>query len=308
MEIKSIRDFYKEIFGNSPHLSHFLENNGKGDIGNFSVFNIEDLYKVTGSKPKMPYSRRNYYKISLIHGNNIVEYADRILEVKQYAILFATPKIPYYYQPQDSRQKGHFCVFTKDFMPKTKTGFNIDELPVFGYNSDFVFELNKTQYKEISDIYAKIRREMESEYEFKYDLIRNYVLELIHNGQKLKPVKAGHQNINAASRLSALFIELIERQFPVESPSQVLQLRTAKDFADTLRVHINHLNKILKETTGKTTTDIITARVMQEAKILLKQTDWNVSEIAFSLGFEEVAHFSNFFKKQTQMSPLAFRN
>jgi AraC family transcriptional activator of pobA len=39
----------------------------------------------------------------------------------------------------------------------------------------------------------------------------------------------------------------------------------------------------------------------------LRQTDWNVSEIALSLGFDEVAHFSNFFKKQTQLSPLNFR-
>ncbi len=46
----------------------------------------------------------------------------------------------------------------------------------------------------------------------------------------------------------------------------------------------------------------------KEAKILLKQTQWNVSEIAFALGFDEVAHFSNFFKKHARLSPLKFRN
>jgi AraC-like DNA-binding protein len=70
---------------------------------------------------------------------------------------------------------------------------------------------------------------------------------------------------------------------------------------------VNHLNKVLKETTGKTTTEIIASRINQEAKILLKQTPWNISEIAYSLGFEEVAHFSNFFKKHTKVSPAAFR-
>jgi len=84
-------------------------------------------------------------------------------------------------------------------------------------------------------------------------------------------------------------------------------LRTAKDYADRLAVHVNHLNKVLKENTGKTTTDLISNRVVQEAKILLRQTDWNISEIANSLGFEEVAHFSNFFKKQTSLAPVAFR-
>ncbi|WP_419788699.1 helix-turn-helix domain-containing protein [Mucilaginibacter sp. SP1R1] len=52
---------------------------------------------------------------------------------------------------------------------------------------------------------------------------------------------------------------------------------------------------------------IISQRVIQEAKILLKQTNWSVSEIAYTLGFDDLAHFSNFFKKQTCFTPLSFR-
>jgi AraC-like DNA-binding protein len=73
-------------------------------------------------------------------------------------------------------------------------------------------------------------------------------------------------------------------------------------------VHVNHLNKVLKEITGKTTTEIISSRIIQEAKILLKQTNWNISEIAYSLGFDDLANFSNFFKKQTSFTPMAFRS
>jgi AraC-like DNA-binding protein len=47
---------------------------------------------------------------------------------------------------------------------------------------------------------------------------------------------------------------------------------------------------------------------VQEAKILLRQTDWSISEIAYCLDFEQVAHFSTFFKKQTLMTPLGFRS
>ena len=107
--------------------------------------------------------------------------------------------------------------------------------------------------------------------------------------------------------MSSLFLELLERQFPIESPQQKLNLRTAKDYADRLSVHVNHLNTILKETTEKTTTQLISSRITQEAKYLLKQTDWQISEISNALGFEEVAHFSNFFKRQTSYSPNSFR-
>ena len=152
-----------------------------------------------------------------------------------------------------------------------------------------------------------MKKEIASDYTFKYDLLRNYVLELIHYGQKLQPVTSTATTQNASDRVLSLFVELLERQFPIESTSQKLNLRTAKDYAERLAVHVNHLNKILKENTGKTTTDIISGRIIQEAKILLKQTNWNISEIAFSLGFEEVAHFSNFFKKHTDMTPLSIR-
>lgn len=109
-------------------------------------------------------------------------------------------------------------------------------------------------------------------------------------------------------RVVSLFIELLERQFPIESWEQRLQLKTAKDYADRLAVHVNYLNKRLKESTGKTTTEFISDRIIQEAKILLKQTKWNVSEISYALGFEEIAHFSNFFKRKTTFTPLEFRS
>ena len=308
MTTTAVKDFYKEIFGTlCPELNNFLEDQSTSDIGHFNVFNIADMYCDGRRKAAMPYNRRTYYKISLINGKNHVEYADKVLDIEDHAVLFATPKIPYRYVAADRNQAGHFCVFTPDFMPKSKTGFALDKLPIFSPQSDFVFQLTSRQFDDIDAIFTKMHDEISSDYAFKYDLLRNYVLELIHYGQKLKPVEPSQTQVNASARIFSLFIELLERQFPIENTTQILQLRTAKDFADTLRVHVNHLNKVLKETTGKTTTEIIASRVTQEAKILLKQTSWNISEIAYSLGFEEVAHFSNFFKKQTRVSPLAFR-
>jgi len=34
-----------------------------------------------------------YYKISLIIGRNRVEYADKVIDVEECALLFATPKV-----------------------------------------------------------------------------------------------------------------------------------------------------------------------------------------------------------------------
>jgi AraC family transcriptional regulator, transcriptional activator of pobA len=307
METISVKQFYKDVFGDCcPTLDVFWDDHNNEEIGHFNVFNIANLYKC--HTDKMPYNRRTYYKISLINGKNKAEYADKTIEIDDYAVLFATPKIPYKYVPLDTDQGGHFCIFSKDFLAKSKSGLSIDELPIFKPNGDFIYHINYQQFREIEQIFEKMHKEIASDYAFKYDLLRNYVIELIHFGQKLTPISSVENHLNASGRISTLFIELLERQFPIESPTQGIHLKTAADFANTLGVHVNHLNKVLKEITGKSTTEIIGSRIIQEAKMLLKQTTWNVSEIAFSLGFEEVAHFSNFFKKSTQSSPLAFRN
>ncbi|WP_310555964.1 AraC family transcriptional regulator [Flavobacterium sp.] len=309
MENISIREFYKEIFGDGESkLDYLLDIKNLNDLGHFNVFDTNKFYFSGNKKSEMTYNRRLYYKISLIKGKNLVEFADKTVMIEKQGILFATPKIPYRYSPQAKEQSGFFCVFTKEFLSKSKTGLLIDDFPIYQYNSDFVYQLTDKQYLEIETVFKKMDSELSSDYAFKYDLLRNYVMELIHTGQKLKPMESNSATTNAASRISSLFIELLERQFPIENNSQLMQLKAPIDFATVLGIHINHLNKVLKEITGRNTTEIINGRITEEAKILLKQTQWNISEIAYSLGFEEVAHFSNFFKKNTSISPLKYRN
>ncbi|KAB7731567.1 helix-turn-helix domain-containing protein [Rudanella paleaurantiibacter] len=303
MNITTLDDFYRDTAALMPAGIN-------KEIGHFNVFNIADLAAINARKHamQMPYNRRTYYKISLIRGRNRAEYADKVIEIDKNALLFASPKIPYHYVPQDEHQSGFFCVFTDEFMVQAKSGVVLDELPIFLPGGYPVFQLSDADAEEIAFIFRKMNKEIASDYAYKYDLLRTYVLELIHYGQKLQPAASLYPTHTASARISSLFIELLERQFPIESTQQKVRLRTANDYAQQLAVHVNHLNKVLKEQTGKTTTDIIGSRIAQEAKILLKQTNWSVSEISYSLGFEEVAHFSNFFRKQTSVSPMAFRD
>ncbi|MEO8405106.1 MAG: helix-turn-helix transcriptional regulator [Chitinophagaceae bacterium] len=310
-EIKqtSLEDFYKDVATfTGMDINDLLPPGINKEIGHFNVFDIAQTMEEVKRKSVMPYNRRAYYKISLIQGKNRAEYADKVIDIKKNALLFATPKVPYHWVSQDPDQSGFFCVFTDEFLSKNKNGIALDDQPIFRSGGYPVFEISDAEAEELNLLFRKMQKEISSDYAYKYDLLRNYVLELIHFGQKLQPATNLYTVQNATARITSLFIELLERQFPIESNTQVLKLRTAKDYADRLAVHVNHLNKVLKESTGKTTTDIISNRVAQEAKILLRHTDWNISEIAYSLGFEEVSHFSNFFKKQAAVAPLAFRS
>jgi AraC family transcriptional activator of pobA len=308
MPTTSLPDFYQQLAtATGAELHTLLPPDVQREIGHFNIFNVADLFRENREQPPMPYDRRAYYKISLIKGRSRAEYADKVMEIERNALLFATPKVPYHWLPEDREQDGYFCVFTSEFLLPAKSGVKLDELPLFQAGGYPVFTLTDEEYAEVLLLFKKMAREITSAYAYKYDLLRTYVLELVHLGQKLQPATALYPTHTASARVTSLFIELLERQFPIETPQQRLRLRSATDYADQLAVHVNHLNKVLKETTGRTTTDLIGARVVQEAKLLLRQTPWSVSQIADSLGFGEVAHFSNFFKRQTSYSPAAFR-
>jgi len=308
MESTTLNQFYEASrYKDAGAGGNLLPDDISKEIGHFNVFNVAEVMARHKIKPFMPYNRRTYYKISFISGRNRAEYADKTIVIEENALLFASPRVPYHWVPQDDDQKGFFCIFTPEFLVHSKSGVVVEDLPIFTPGNCPVFQLNAGEAEEIRGIFTRMYKELSGNYAYKYDLLRNYLMELIHYGQKLQPSTGLYTANTSSARTTSLFIELLERQFPIASSSQQLSLRSPADYAGRLAVHVNHLNKVLKEQTGKTTSALIKGRIIQEAKIILRQSDWNISEIAYVLGFEEVAHFSNFFKKETGLSPLGYR-
>lgn len=295
---ETLEDFYL-------HKMNWLPENLKKDIGHFNVFKVEDC--VGPGKTPVAYTRRDYYKISLMQGDYIYHYADKSIEVSGSTLIFFNPNVPYTFESLTDDPKGFFCIFREEFFTEKIRG-GIKDLPMFISGNKPSYALNKTQDKFVSQVFEKMADEIGSDYVYKYDLIRNYIMEMIHYALKMQPTENLYQHTDANARITAVFTELLERQFPIESPTQRFTLRSARDFAAQLSVHVNHLNRAIRITTGKTTTDHIFDRLISEAKALLKHTNWNISEIGYCLGFEEPAHFNHFFKKQTSMTPSAFRN
>lgn len=294
---ETLEDFYRQKLNGVP--DDVLK-----DVGHFNAFRIENHGLV--SKPPVQYTRREYYKISLIRGHFVYHYADKSLEVSGTTLLFFNPQVPYTFEQLGDTRSGYFCIFKGEFFNEYMRN-NLRDLPMYVAGGKPAYKLNEEQDKNVSQIYEKILEELGSDYRFKYELIRNYLMEIVHNALKMQPSEKLYQNIDANTRLTAVFSELLERQFPIESPSQQFALRSAKDFAEQLNVHVNHLNRAIKLSTGKTTTGQISERLAREAKALLKHTNWNIAEISYSLGFEEPAHFNHFFKRHTSMTPSAFR-
>lgn len=268
----------------------------------FRAFQIEQ----DGNETRM-YSRKEFYKICLTTGKSKIHYSDKSFEQEGTVLFFGNPHIPYSWETISTTYKGYTILFSEEFFKNSERSESLQQSSFFKIGGTPVLKITEEQRQFLNTIFQKMIAEQESDYIYKDELIRNYISLIIHESLKLEPAEDFDQNKNAASRLSSVFLELLERQFPIETTDQSLQLKSAQDFAKNLNVHVNYLNRAVKEITGKSTTTHITERILTEAKALLQHTDWNISEIAFALGFDYPTYFNNFFKKQTGTNPKAFR-
>lgn len=265
------------------------------------------VYEVDSKALGHNYSRKDFYKISLTSGKYIFHYADRSFETDEPILFFANPHIPYSCEIIEPTTDGFACLFTEDFLKLSDRSESLLQSPLFKIGGTPILNLNKEQKDTIGTIFQKMIADQDSNYTYKDELIRNYINLIVHEALKMHPSENLSKHSNAAERITSVFLELLERQFPIESVKHPLELKTAQDFAKNLSVHVNYLNSSVKEVTGKPTTTHIAERIISEAKALLQHTDWNIAEIAYALGFEYPTYFNNFFKKKTGHIPKLVR-
>lgn len=299
MELKSDKTTALKNAGNhtSENPMNFVDN-----------FEIIDLNKVDHNHFfSFNYSRKTFYTATLLQGNYTIEFEDKNIKLTGNTLLFTTSKIPFGIHKSNGVYKGISCIFKEDFITKNNSGHRLLEFPLYKPGTQNIYSLSASQAENFTAIYAKIFDEKLESGNFKESLQRNYLLELIFNAQKLDPVAFYIKKNNTTEEITCSFIRLLESQFPIDNPQDVVQLKTAGEFAEHLSLHPNYLNRQVKLSKGRTVSDIINARIEQEAKILLKLTNWNIAEIANSLGFEEPSHFNTFFKKHTKIAPTDYR-
>lgn len=96
----------------------------------------------------------------------------------------------------------------------------------------------------------------------------------------------------------AKFSRLLETHFRSE--------KSPENYASKLNMTARHLNRINRETVGKSTSEIIVERVVLEAKRMLIHSGGNLSEVASTLGYDDYAYFSKLFRKKVGMTASEF--
>ncbi|WP_426584127.1 helix-turn-helix domain-containing protein [Mucilaginibacter sp. R-33] len=248
-------------------------------------------------------ARRDFYKMGLINGDMTVQYGGELLELKGTVLFFVNPNVPHSVVSRVNRTSGYACLFTEAFMNSRE----LQDSPLFRAGDNPVIPLDSAQEAFMDSIFRKMLAAYQEEYPYKANMIRNCISLILHEALRIQPPNNAVAFQNGAGRITHLFLDLLERQFPIERPNRPLRLRNPHQFADRLSLHVNYLNRAVKSVTGKPTSAHIAARIAAEAKALLQYTDWSVADIAYALGFEYPAYFNNYFKRLTGTTPNTFR-
>jgi AraC family transcriptional regulator, transcriptional activator of pobA len=275
--------------------------NGKGH------FNVREATQPTR---KTPFNRRDYFKICLTSGmgkcSGILQYNDEEIELGRPCLILTNPAVPASIEISSSPVKRYHCLFNAPFIEGHLPPDVQYASPLFNPTLHPVIWLTATQRDRLSGYFNEMQSLLAADYPFKWDMIRNLVQLLIHESIRLQQHQLPQLPL-VRDRLVNDFFALLNQQFPVDSPETQLTHLTPAHFAGLLHVHVNHLNSVVKKHTHKTTRAIIHERVIAEAKTLLRNTNWNISEIAYALGFEYPSHFNKYFKQFAQVTPMEFR-
>jgi AraC family transcriptional regulator, transcriptional activator of pobA len=283
----------KELF---PHygIGHFI--NEPHNPTEFEVTRFEEMGELDIDDPH----KHTFYEILWFDegvSSQIIDYQEYLIEPK--TLFFISPNQLHHFEEYQPL-KGGSVFFTEDFFLMNQQDkeklFEITFLDNF-YTQPYLKTDAQTwsEIRQTIDLLIAEKRRPDGA----LTIIQSLLTILLAQIQR----SFDNENTSISSKKYVILYKklknLIDKHYK--------EALTANDYADKLFITQHHLNLVAKQVTGKTTSELIRARSILEAKRLLTFSDYSVSEIATELGFFDLSYFAKVFKAETNVSPLVFK-
>ncbi len=268
----------------------------------FHINRLEDFFKLIDSPLATDFRPRRmnvYYFIFLTKGYTTRSIGLETYEFGENTFFFVPAHEITTHKFVRNDVQGYYCHFDiqllaeHTLLKKIYTNF-----PFLEYNSFPLVEINADTKNHVINLLERMLFEYQKGVKGRTEVFETYLLALF---TELQPFvkRSSHNSISAALEITKEFKKALSKNITLKNK--------VSDYAELLNISPNHLNKCVKSTTGKSANDLVNEMILLEAKVMLKQTNLSVKEIAYNVGKSEVSVFSRFFKTQIGISPSDYR-
>jgi AraC family transcriptional regulator, transcriptional activator of pobA len=245
-----------------------------------------------------PHRHNSYVLVFFTKGSGTHEIDFDVFTIQAGSMFFLQPGQIHHWNLSDDVEG--FVIFYSQEMYNLYFGQKtIGDYPFYSsvHNKpEMVFDL--TELKAILTYFNTMIAEAKENQMFKQDKIMN-LLDCLHIEIARKYTETNLHEAHTYNIKMKIFEELLEKNFKIE--------KTPSFYASQLHITLKHLNRICNEILQKTTTEVITDRILLEAKRMLMDKKFTVNEIATALGYDDYSYFTRLFKKHTTKTPTNFR-
>lgn len=290
------------IFQKIDELHHAAKTSQTNVLVDFHIYRNEDANETCSSS--MSIHRCNFFQISidrksdysLFHNSQKIQTSDNTI------YFVGTGKLVSWNTSNEVKTwEGYNIICSHDFLSAGLNNYNFrKEFPFL--NIDNTASINIPPGDDLAyDICERLLYE-QSNIPTDRNIIRHYLYVLLYTIKRMYTQQYKIPVVQKKSReeeLARRFEELVNENY--------LDFKSIKTYADRLFVSPKYLSQVTKNIYGKTAKEMILLRTAEEAKSLLMQTDWTVSQIGSMLEFNDPSNFIKFFKRLTGQGPSQFR-
>lgn len=270
------------------------------ELSDFYCNKFEDHLQTHKKAITVPHKHNFFLTVIFTRGSGIHEIDFEKYEVLPGSVFMLNPGQTHYWELSDDIE-GMILFHSKEFFDVCFTNQSVFDFPFFYsvHNPSALF-LEPAQTAHLADNFQNILQE----YTHRHLLSRQKIVSLlncIYIDLSRVYLQSGHNKLLKPGKYAGYLRkleELIEEQFKKE--------KSAATYAERLNITKRHLNRLTQQMLGKSTTQLITERVILEAKRLIVYDASSLATISHELGYEDYTYFSRLFKKWTGLTPSEF--
>lgn len=268
----------------------------------FTLKKMEDVYRKTNGAPDIPH-RHDYYTIIFIErgqGTHFIDFTE--YEIADRSIFFIMPG-QMHQVILTSEPTGWIITFTEEFLIANSIPDKmINDIYLFNdYGQSPPLPINENDMPVYKNLILQMEHFEKSLETYTQEAVGSLVKVFLIQGNNHCSLRKSNnpQLVETSNHILRTFKQLLNKKYATD--------HMVSNYADELAVTSDYLNKTVKNLTGKSAKDHIQSKLITEAKRSLLFSNISNKELAYELGFEESAHFNNFFKKTTGQTPSEFR-